>query len=120
MLLASLRAPSCCSGRVKRVCSWYGVVGSVWTGRPSSSACGTPAAHQTADSCVSKDLSATQKTLRFSNWPLYLDEKEVKRRAGDREAAAELHLQLRGRAPHLARDMVERAVRGEEGSRYDV
>ena len=42
-------------------------------------ACGTPAAQQTADSCVSKDLSATQKTLRFSNWPLYLDEKEVKR-----------------------------------------
>jgi spermidine/putrescine transport system substrate-binding protein len=42
-------------------------------------ACGTPAAQQTADSCVSKDLSSTQKTLRFSNWPLYLDEKEVKR-----------------------------------------
>jgi phosphoenolpyruvate carboxylase len=29
----------------------------------------------------------------------------IKRRAGDKEAAAELHLQLRGRAPHLARDL---------------
>lgn len=43
------------------------------------SACGTPAAKQTADSCVSKDLSSSQKTLNFSNWPLYIDEKKVKR-----------------------------------------
>jgi spermidine/putrescine transport system substrate-binding protein len=43
------------------------------------SACGTKAAKQTADSCVSKDLSASQKTLNFSNWPLYIDEKKVKR-----------------------------------------
>ncbi len=43
------------------------------------SACGTKAAKQTADSCVSKDLSASQKTLHFSNWPLYIDEKKVKR-----------------------------------------
>ncbi len=43
------------------------------------SACGTPAAQQTAESCVSKDLSSTQKKLNFSNWPLYLDEKKVKR-----------------------------------------
>lgn len=42
------------------------------------SACGTKAAKQTASSCVSKDLSASQKTLHFSNWPLYLDEKKVK------------------------------------------
>jgi spermidine/putrescine transport system substrate-binding protein len=42
------------------------------------SACGTKAAKQTADSCVSKDLSASQKTLHFSNWPLYIDEKKVK------------------------------------------
>ena len=40
--------------------------------------CGTPAAKQTATSCTSKDVSATQKTLHFSNWPLYLDEKKVK------------------------------------------
>jgi spermidine/putrescine transport system substrate-binding protein len=43
------------------------------------SACGTQAAKQSAASCVSKDLSASQKTLHFSNWPLYLDEKKVKR-----------------------------------------
>ena len=42
-------------------------------------ACGTPAAKQTAASCTSKDLSSTQKTLHFSNWPLYIDEKKVKR-----------------------------------------
>ena len=41
-------------------------------------ACGTEAAKQTAESCVSKDLSASQKTLHFSNWPLYIDEKKVK------------------------------------------
>jgi spermidine/putrescine transport system substrate-binding protein len=43
------------------------------------SACGTPAAKQTTESCTSKDLSSSQKKLRFSNWPLYLDEKKVKR-----------------------------------------
>ena len=43
------------------------------------SACGTPAAKQTAESCVSKDLSSTEKTISFSNWPLYIDEKKVKR-----------------------------------------
>jgi spermidine/putrescine transport system substrate-binding protein len=43
------------------------------------SACGTPAAKQTTESCVSKDLSSSQKTLHFSNWPLYLDEKKVKK-----------------------------------------
>lgn len=43
------------------------------------SACGTKGAQQTADSCVSKDLSSSQKTLHFSNWPLYVDEKKVKR-----------------------------------------
>jgi spermidine/putrescine transport system substrate-binding protein len=42
------------------------------------SACGTQAAKQTADSCVSKDLSSSEKTLHFSNWPLYIDEKKVK------------------------------------------
>ena len=45
------------------------------------SACGTPAAKQTAGSCVSTDLSASEKTLHFSNWPLYIDEKKVKRTA---------------------------------------
>jgi len=37
------------------------------------SACGTSGSKQSADSCVSKDLSATQKTLNFSNWPEYMD-----------------------------------------------
>ena len=36
-------------------------------------ACGTEAAKQTAKSCVSKDLSATEKALNFSNWPEYID-----------------------------------------------
>ncbi|MEP7092057.1 MAG: spermidine/putrescine ABC transporter substrate-binding protein [Nocardioidaceae bacterium] len=49
-------------------------------GAPSLlSACGTKAAKQTTASCVSKDLSSSQKTLHVSNWPLYLDEKKVKR-----------------------------------------
>jgi spermidine/putrescine transport system substrate-binding protein len=30
---------------------------------------------QTEESCVSKDISATDKDLVFSNWPLYIDEK---------------------------------------------
>jgi spermidine/putrescine transport system substrate-binding protein len=37
------------------------------------SACGTQGAKQSAASCVSKDLSASQKTLNFSNWPEYID-----------------------------------------------
>src|SRR3954464_6113844 len=41
--------------------------------------CGTQGAQQTAQSCVSKDRSSTQKTLHFSNWPLYIDEAEIKR-----------------------------------------
>jgi spermidine/putrescine transport system substrate-binding protein len=36
-------------------------------------ACGTPATRQTAASCVSDDLSATEKTLVFDNWPQYID-----------------------------------------------
>jgi spermidine/putrescine transport system substrate-binding protein len=43
------------------------------------SACGTQAAKQTASSCVSKDLSSTQKRLHYSNWPEYIDVKTVKR-----------------------------------------
>ena len=45
-------------------------------GAPSLlSACGTSSQVQTADSCVSKDLSSTQKKLVFSNWPEYIDRK---------------------------------------------
>ncbi|GAA3747734.1 spermidine/putrescine ABC transporter substrate-binding protein [Plantactinospora mayteni] len=36
-------------------------------------ACGTKGARQTEASCVSEDLSGTEKTLVFSNWPQYLD-----------------------------------------------
>jgi len=41
-------------------------------------ACGIPAAKQSAGSCVSTDQSATEKTLIFSNWPSYMDESEEK------------------------------------------
>jgi len=37
------------------------------------SGCGTSGSKQKAGSCVSKDLSATEKTLNFSNWPEYMD-----------------------------------------------
>ena len=40
-------------------------------------ACGTEGAKQTAGSCVSEDLSASQKQLNFSNWPLYMDQTKV-------------------------------------------
>jgi spermidine/putrescine transport system substrate-binding protein len=36
-------------------------------------ACGTKGSKQTAKSCVSKDISATDKSLVFSNWPEYID-----------------------------------------------
>ncbi|HEY2948153.1 MAG TPA: spermidine/putrescine ABC transporter substrate-binding protein [Micromonosporaceae bacterium] len=36
-------------------------------------ACGTKGSKQTEASCVSEDKSATEKTLNFSNWPLYMD-----------------------------------------------
>jgi spermidine/putrescine transport system substrate-binding protein len=40
--------------------------------------CGIPAAKQSADSCLSTDKSAEQKTLIFSNWPSYMDESDEK------------------------------------------
>ena len=36
-------------------------------------ACGTGGTTQTAESCVSTDLSDTEKVLDFSNWPEYID-----------------------------------------------
>jgi len=39
--------------------------------------CGTEGAKQTAESCVSKDYSSTEKTLNFSNWIEYIDEAKV-------------------------------------------
>ncbi len=49
-------------------------------GAPSLlAACGTEGAQQAAGGCVSTDLSDTEKTLHFSNWPLYIDQKKVER-----------------------------------------
>jgi spermidine/putrescine transport system substrate-binding protein len=49
-------------------------VGGLALGAPSLlAACGTEGAKQTASSCVSTDLSATEKTLNFSNWIGYVD-----------------------------------------------
>ncbi len=39
-------------------------------------ACGTEGTQQTAESCQSTDISAEEKELIFSNWPLYLDESD--------------------------------------------
>jgi spermidine/putrescine transport system substrate-binding protein len=35
--------------------------------------CGTKGAKQTEAGCVSEDLSGSEKTLKFSNWPQYMD-----------------------------------------------
>ncbi|RZU13286.1 spermidine/putrescine transport system substrate-binding protein [Kribbella rubisoli] len=40
--------------------------------------CGIPPARQSADSCISTDMSGSQKTLNFSNWPSYMDESDEK------------------------------------------
>ena len=54
-------------------------LGALAVGAPGLlSACGTEAAKQTTASCKNEDLSKSQKTLHFSNWPLYIDEKTVK------------------------------------------
>jgi len=54
-------------------------------GSPSLlAACGTEGAQQTAESCVSKDLSSSEKVLNFSNWPSYIDE-QVKKVNGKKE-----------------------------------
>jgi spermidine/putrescine transport system substrate-binding protein len=39
------------------------------------SACGTSSQVQSAESCVSKDISDQEKKLVFSNWPEYIDRK---------------------------------------------
>ena len=48
------------------------------TGSGLLAGCGTPAAKQTEAQCVSTDLSDTEKTLNFSNWPSYMDESDEK------------------------------------------
>jgi spermidine/putrescine transport system substrate-binding protein len=47
--------------------------GALVAGGGALSACGTKGTKQTAASCTSDDLSAAEKTLAFSNWPLYID-----------------------------------------------
>jgi len=47
--------------------------GALLTAGAALGACGTRGAQQTADSCVSEDLSDTEKTINFSNWPQYID-----------------------------------------------
>jgi spermidine/putrescine transport system substrate-binding protein len=50
-----------------------GIAGLAVTMPELLAACGTKGSKQSAKSCVSKDISATDKTLRFSNWPEYID-----------------------------------------------
>ena len=41
---------------------------------PWLASCGTAGAHQTPESCPSEDRSATERSVRFSNWPEYIDQ----------------------------------------------
>lgn len=43
----------------------------------SLAGCGTKAAQQTEEGCVSEDLSASEQKLIFSNWPQYMDVDEA-------------------------------------------
>ena len=54
---------------------WTGVSAVAIGGASLLTACGTEGTTQTQESCQSEDLSATEKLLAFSNWPLYIDEK---------------------------------------------
>lgn len=47
--------------------------GALFAAGGALSACGTKGTKQTAATCASEDLSATEKVLNFSNWPLYID-----------------------------------------------
>jgi spermidine/putrescine transport system substrate-binding protein len=47
--------------------------GALLTAGAALGACGTRGAQQTAASCVSEDLSETEKKINFSNWPQYID-----------------------------------------------
>ncbi len=41
------------------------------------SACGTPSATQSADTCTSEDLSDSEKKVIWSNWPAYIDQERI-------------------------------------------
>jgi spermidine/putrescine transport system substrate-binding protein len=47
--------------------------GAVLAAGGALTACGTEGAQQTTATCVSDDLSSTEKTVAFSNWPQYID-----------------------------------------------
>jgi spermidine/putrescine transport system substrate-binding protein len=47
--------------------------GALFAAGGALAACGTSGTQQTEASCVSSDNSANEKTLVFSNWPLYID-----------------------------------------------
>lgn len=49
-------------------------LGALALGAPGLAACGTEGAQQTADECGSEDLSASEKVVNWSNWPLYIDQ----------------------------------------------
>lgn len=49
-------------------------MGALALGSPALAACGTPAARQNAEDCVSEDLSSSEKEVVWSNWPLYIDQ----------------------------------------------
>jgi spermidine/putrescine transport system substrate-binding protein len=53
-----------------------GAAGIAFTLPELLAACGTEGSKQSAKSCVSKDISATDKSLNFSNWPEYIDVKD--------------------------------------------
>jgi spermidine/putrescine transport system substrate-binding protein len=52
-----------------------GLSAAALSGTSLLAACGVEGTQQTAESCVSKDLSDEEAQLVFSNWELYLDEK---------------------------------------------
>ena len=54
---------------------------------------------------LSATCSRTRAATRCSTWSKKTAVSSIRRRAGDKEAAAELGIQLRGRAPQVARDL---------------
>src|SRR3712207_6023998 len=66
--------------------------------------CNTKGAAQTAETCVTEDVSATEKTLQFSNWPQYLD------LDGDKSATLDAFRQRTGIAVTYTEDINDNNV----------
>ena len=49
-------------------------LGALAVGAPGLIGCGTEGAQQSADECKSTDRSDEEKTISWSNWPLYIDQ----------------------------------------------